>query len=981
MGRSIEMARLFYTLEMETKGFQQDLDKSERALGRLATFIEKNPAPAFIGLGTAVAAVAVQATSMAGEVDAAIRKVTQRVPDGTKAFDQMRQLAKDLSIEFGLAQTEVVGVMQAIADGGISSARDLEEATRAVVLAQKASGRSFEEIVKALDTSLDAFGLSASDSQQILADLLATAKGSTNLGDLGTVLAKVGPVAKAAGVDFQTTVAAIAAMQTQVTDTKGQVTLFKNVLEKDGVKGLEAYADAVRPAGDALKAMQQAADENNRTLGSLQEQLKARFSAAMVDLGTTILPLATSAMQAFVDVLTFFSDDARSAQAAGQIAAIRTEVQQLGAEAGKNNPAVEKLATTLKALGGDLRTLDFKKNLETIPTQKLLELQQDWQLVADKTDRASFRMAEAKAALQAIEKELAKRPLESFRKDTDQATASVTKSLPPLKDYAKTSKELSEVEKQAAEDRKRLADRTATLVEINNILADKSLRYLDHAKAALKKLADEMLGAGATTDQVNGLLGKLFARVEALEKKQIEKPFKAAVLTGEALEQAVKGVNAAVDETLEKQPKVKVNFDLIKDEVFAIAEEALRAAEQFGLINGDAYQTLGYVKDLVVAIDGLKGASFTQVLAGLPGVIASLTGLLGTIFGDSAADRERKQILRDNTNRLRELTEVTGDLVDARSPGRTIAGVGSVLGSFLSSTDFGELFGNNPKDFGKNVENLLDSALRKSGLSLADLDEVAKDLRIQIRRKDGTLDLNALSKLLTAIQSADTGAPGTFKGRLRTLDTGLQIGAVGKDQEFGKLLGISGDNAITRLLKDFDPNDRAGGIAKLQQLFADLAAGKLSLGDLGDLSRSEFEDLIVRLIGILQSDQSISPFTLPTGTPNAGGVPSASVGLDTLNDLTVESNTYLADILATLQTFRPAAPPALPVGFGAAGTISAGGLTITGPINLAVNVPEGAPPTDPSVVRELADSLMEEIDQRLALRLFSARAAGGDVAR
>ena len=118
MAKNLELARVFVTLEAETKGLDGQLQQAERSLGRTAGFIQAHPVAAAGAMTAAFVAVGLKATEMAAEVDVAIRRVAQRVPDGQQAFELFRETAKSLSIEFGLAQTEVLKVMEAIADGG-----------------------------------------------------------------------------------------------------------------------------------------------------------------------------------------------------------------------------------------------------------------------------------------------------------------------------------------------------------------------------------------------------------------------------------------------------------------------------------------------------------------------------------------------------------------------------------------------------------------------------------------------------------------------------------------------------------------------------------------------------------------------------------------------------------------------------------------------------------------------------------------------
>ena len=133
MARRLELASLFYRLELDSKGFGNELTNAEKKLGSLTNFIAKNPVVALGALGAAAVSVGVAATQMAADVDAAMRKVAVSVPGATERLSEMKDVGRELATEFGISQTEIARVMQLVAETGVESTDELIEASRAAV--------------------------------------------------------------------------------------------------------------------------------------------------------------------------------------------------------------------------------------------------------------------------------------------------------------------------------------------------------------------------------------------------------------------------------------------------------------------------------------------------------------------------------------------------------------------------------------------------------------------------------------------------------------------------------------------------------------------------------------------------------------------------------------------------------------------------------------------------------------------------------
>ena len=128
-----KLAELFYDLRARTEGLQQDLDKSERAFGRLTSFVLRNPVAALAAVGTAALGAAARASQMATEIDASMRRVAASVPKGTAGLSALRQELESISKATGKSQAELGQAAEVIARTGAGSAEEVASRLRAAV--------------------------------------------------------------------------------------------------------------------------------------------------------------------------------------------------------------------------------------------------------------------------------------------------------------------------------------------------------------------------------------------------------------------------------------------------------------------------------------------------------------------------------------------------------------------------------------------------------------------------------------------------------------------------------------------------------------------------------------------------------------------------------------------------------------------------------------------------------------------------------
>jgi TP901 family phage tail tape measure protein len=284
----------------------------------------------------------------------------------------------------------------------------------------------------------------------------------------------------------------------------------------------------------------------------------------------------------------------------------------------------------------------------------------------------------------------------------------------------------------------------------------------------------------------------------------------------------------------------------------------------------DAANLISGFKDLGSVGGGVTGIpSMTELLTSGPGLqvmgaIGSLaSGLLGSMFGESEAERERNNLMRQNNQALKDLTAraaglmVSGNsLVAARGAlgGVTASGLSSLKGLGLGAVngsnqraflegigmslaqlkliaesagitivdEQGRLIGAALKQLGEAIGPLIDTLTKFNKNSFADLTTLA-DARAQIY---GTADdpMAALQAQLATFEAVAGGAAGAFG-----LDDALASSAEGRaaiQEGIKQLFEMIASNTLTP--------EMLGGFTSVQEMLQALLGVNTALGGLAD---------------------------------------------------------------------------------------------------------------------------------------------------
>lgn len=353
-GGGTKIDSLFYELELRAESWEQGLETARTAGKKFTDFVTAHPIAVAGLLATAFVAVGLHAAQMAGEVDTAVRKIGASLPEATARMEDLKGTARDLSVEFGISQVEVVKNMETIAKGGVDSVDDLIAASRAATLAVEATGASFESVAGSLDSSLDVFGLSAKDSEAILAKLFVTAQGKGTIEELSQGFGRLAIKLQEAGVDFETATDATATLIGKGASAKTAVAELGDILEKKGAAGLKALAAESHVASDGLREMGEQARLNGTSVEAMHRRVKESLNAALIDLGTSILPIVLKEMQGLVGLIDLFNGSVDRIQATSALATVNSLAGALKSLKGEMpDEAFERFEIALsKAAGG-----------------------------------------------------------------------------------------------------------------------------------------------------------------------------------------------------------------------------------------------------------------------------------------------------------------------------------------------------------------------------------------------------------------------------------------------------------------------------------------------------------------------------------------------------------------------------------------------------------------------------------------------------
>ncbi|WP_434480974.1 hypothetical protein [Gemmatimonas sp.] len=314
-----------------------------------------------------------------------------------------------------------------------------------------------------------------------------------------------------------------------------------------------------------------------------------------------------------------------------------------------------------------------------------------------------------------------------------------------------------------------------------------------------------------------------------------------------------------------------------------VARSALDAAVAFGVIDKAAANTLNSVINIASGIAGVVSGDVTS------GVAAILTGITNVVASMLGGDAERKRLLGQNNAALSKLSRDIGAL-KLNITGEDFAKAENALGSVI-----GQLKGGR----GAANENDVRNALYAQGLTMEDLDRIAKEFGIEFRTKSGAVNVESIGAILNALRTSKPGRLGMeFGGQLDFFRESQRIdGATGLTKISDLITYLRQAGGVTAL-DGLDTKDPEALRNALRALRTQMNNGKGVQG-LGKLTGSQFMDILVGLIGDIDGLTSGSgassggDITVPTG----GGGGTVSAPTETIQAVVKAMDTNIGTIL------------------------------------------------------------------------------------
>lgn len=207
------------------------LRRVDRVYGRIASGIKR------VGRSIVVAGglLAVAGTAMAQsglDFEQAITNVGAVAMQTRAEIEPLEKLALQLGRSTKFTATEAANAMEILARAGFS-AKQIMEATPAVLSAAAASGLEIAEVADHVSNVLKGMGLEMSDAGRV-ADVLALASSRTNssIGSLGESMRNVASTARQLGVPLESAVASVALLQDVGLDASVAGSAFNTMLTK-----------------------------------------------------------------------------------------------------------------------------------------------------------------------------------------------------------------------------------------------------------------------------------------------------------------------------------------------------------------------------------------------------------------------------------------------------------------------------------------------------------------------------------------------------------------------------------------------------------------------------------------------------------------------------------------------------------------------------------------------------------------------------
>lgn len=430
------------------------------------------------------------------------------------------------------------------------------------------------------------------------------------------------------------------------------------------------------------------------------------------------------------------------------------------------------------------------------------------------------------------------------------------------------------------------------------------------------------------------------------------------------------GVGSAGDST---SAATRSTADLAR-EIQQAVDGALQLAQAFGDVDASVINVLRSVGQVVGNLPALQtalkaskageaGAGLGVVSAALP-IAGALATTINALFGDSPAEQARREVLRKNTEAIKELTAKAGLLgigVTGSDSGSALAAINEVLRISATRTSGNTLSlpGEKPFDF---IE-------REFGLTFTELQRIAESYGITLTETVAGFEQfrDALQSAITKLGEFDTDLASQLQQAQAEIDI-FGITDPAEQLRIRNQATAGRSPALDRVLQGLDLNTAEGreqARLNAQALFDILKAGgdKLSDTDLGGLTGDELLQAILQLVGSLNDvDESLGlNTTTATQADQVVASDRTQITVDQASRLLGLASSQLSELRIIRQALTAAVTPlALPSADVFAGARGGTTLVINQTIEINGNVTDGA-----AIAQQSMDAIVDYVRREL----------------
>lgn len=198
--------------------------------GNIKAAFNSAPVRAFKTAVLAVAAALAASVVEGAKFNVQMARVWTMAGGGIKNFKELREEARGLAADFGIARSEMAKGMYNALSAGVDKA-NLEGFMRSAAQVAVADGSEISVAVDGITTVLNAFGIEADKTEEITDKLFQTVKqGKTTFGELAASLSNTASTAAAANIPLDQILAHIATLTAQGTPTAQATTQIRQAI-------------------------------------------------------------------------------------------------------------------------------------------------------------------------------------------------------------------------------------------------------------------------------------------------------------------------------------------------------------------------------------------------------------------------------------------------------------------------------------------------------------------------------------------------------------------------------------------------------------------------------------------------------------------------------------------------------------------------------------------------------------------------------